>query len=79
MQMSLKKKEKLCDNDYTRYHVVLDEETGLTDVLTLKGTRMERVNAWRRYLFVRTGQRDITQANKIAKAMGFDELIEWRR
>jgi len=77
--MNLKQKEHLCDNDFTRYHVVLDEEIGLTDVLTLKGSRMERVKAWRRYLYVRTGQRNITHANKIAKAMGFDELIEWNR
>ena len=77
--MKLRRKEELCDNDQVRYHVVLDPETGVTDVVTLKGSRMERVNAWRRYLYVRTGTKNITTCNKIAKAMGFDELIEWNR
>ena len=63
----------------TKYRVLLEEETGVMDIITLEGMPQERINQWRRYLFARAGVDDLTQCNRVAEAMGFHELVSWEK
>ena len=64
----------------TKYFIPLNEDvpdqSQTVDVLTLEGTKKQKQAAWRRYLSVRCGIWDYHEYNRIAKALGFDELIK---
>jgi hypothetical protein len=64
----------------TRYIVELNEaEEGgsqTIDILTLEGTKKQKRKQWKSYLQVRAGVIDVHECNRIAKAMGFKELVK---
>ena len=64
----------------TKYYIPLNDclegESQTVDVLTLEGTKKQKIKAWRRYLTVRAGVWDVHQCNRIAKDLGFRELIK---
>ena len=52
-----------------------EDRTQTVDVLELRGTKKQRIKAWRNYLRVRLGSNDVHKFNHVAKEMGFEELI----
>ena len=64
----------------TRYYVPLNEvvegESQTVDVVTLTGTKKQKRAAWRRYLGVRCDVFDYHECDRIAKELGFTELIK---
>jgi hypothetical protein len=51
-------------------------ESQTVDILTLEGTRKQKLKQWRGYLQVRCGVIDYHECNRIAKAMGFRDLVK---
>ena len=64
----------------TRYHIPLNEaepgQSQTVDILTLEGTKKQKRKQWRKYLQVRAGISDYHECNRIARKMGFKELIK---
>ena len=49
----------------------------MTDKLTLEGTTKERILQWKKYLYVRAGVDTTSECNRVAKALGFTELVDY--
>ena len=64
----------------TQYFIPINDakegESQTTDILTLTGTKKQKRAAWRRYLSIRCGEFDFHECNRIAKELGFKELIK---
>ena len=63
-----------------RYVIPLNEclegESQTVDLLTLEGTKKQKIKAWRKYLTVRAGVWDVHACNQIARELGFKELVK---
>lgn len=59
----------------TEYKIRLEDNSDVTDVLTLSGPRRRKIRDWRMYLKTRLGIDSISQCNTIARGLGFYELI----
>ena len=64
----------------TKYFIAINEdvegESQTVDILTLRGSKKQKRKDWRKYLAVRADISDYHECNRIAKALGFDELIK---
>ena len=64
----------------TKYYIPLneanDDMSQTVDVVTLTGTKKQKRAAWRRYLGVRCEVFDYHECNRIARELGFKELIK---
>lgn len=64
----------------TKYYIPLNEvgEDGsqTVDIVHLTGTKKQKRAAWRRYLSVRAEVFDYHECNRIARELGFKELIK---
>lgn len=68
----------------TKYYVPLNpdmdqegnEQSQTVDIVTLTGTKKQKRAAWRRYLSVRCGVFDYHECNRIARELGFRELVK---
>ena len=60
-----------------RFFIPLNEEGDSTtmDILTVSGTKKKKKKQWRKYLAVRCGISDYHTCSRIAKELGFDELV----
>lgn len=56
---------------------IMEPPHDIADVVTLTGDRSSRVIQWRKYLSIRVGTTSISECNRIAKALGFLELVDW--
>lgn len=64
----------------TRYLIPLNQaaenESQTVDVLTLEGTKRKKRKQWRAYLKVRAGIIDFHECNRVARELGFEELVK---
>ena len=64
----------------TKYYIPLNEASDggsqTVDVVDLTGTKKQKRAAWRRYLGVRCDVFDYHECNRIAREMGFKDLIK---
>jgi hypothetical protein len=54
----------------------LDGGSQTIDILRLEGTKKQKRKQWRGYLQVRCGVVDYHECNRIAREMGFRELVK---
>ena len=52
-----------------------EEGSQTIDIVTLEGTKKQKIKAWRRYLRVRLGTQDVHTMNRVTNALGFNELV----
>ena len=64
----------------TKYFIPLNEDvegqSQTVDILTLEGTKKQKIKAWRKYLTVRANVWNVHECNQIAKDLGFRELVK---